>query len=86
MWFDFRSLPGRSRYKLLTATVIPRPIALVTSLNSDGGVNAAPFSFFNVFSEEPALVVLGLEGGHDGMPKHTTRHICECGFDRKRVV
>jgi len=47
MWFDFRSLPGRSRYKLLTATVIPRPIALVTSLNSDGGVNAAPFSFFN---------------------------------------
>ena len=79
MWFDFRSLPGRSKYKLLTATVIPRPIALVTSLNCDGSVNAAPFSFFNVFSEEPALVVLGLEGSHDGMPKHTTRNICECG-------
>jgi flavin reductase (DIM6/NTAB) family NADH-FMN oxidoreductase RutF len=72
MWFDFKTLPRRSKYKLLTATVVPRPIALVTSLNFDGTVNTAPFSFFNVFSEEPALVVLGLEGGPDGARKHTT--------------
>lgn len=79
MWFDFKTLPRRSKYKLLTATVVPRPIALVTSLNFDGTVNTAPFSFFNVFSEEPALVVLGLEGGPDGTRKHTTENIRERG-------
>lgn len=81
MHFDFETLPPRERYKLLTATVLPRPIALVSTLNEDGSVNAAPFSFFNVFSEDPALVVLGLEGAKDsdgslnGRYKHTTENI-----------
>ena len=85
MHFDFETLPPRERYKLLTATVLPRPIALVSTLNEDGGVNAAPFSFFNVFSEEPALVVLGLEGAKDsegalnGRYKHTTENIFRTG-------
>ena len=38
-------------------------------------VNAAPFSFFNVFSENPALIVLGLQHNADGTPKDTTRNI-----------
>lgn len=79
MQFDFESLSPRDRYKLLTATVIPRPIALVTSLNENGSVNAAPFSFFNVFSEDPALVVLGLEGDGDRGYKHTTKNIFRTG-------
>ena len=49
------------RYKLLCGVVVPRPIALVTTLDENGSVNAAPFSFFNVFSEDPPLVVLGLQ-------------------------
>jgi flavin reductase (DIM6/NTAB) family NADH-FMN oxidoreductase RutF len=38
--------------------VVPRPIALVTTCDENGIVNAAPFSFFNVFSEDPPLVVI----------------------------
>jgi flavin reductase (DIM6/NTAB) family NADH-FMN oxidoreductase RutF len=54
---------------------VPRPIALVTTLDANGAVNAAPFSFFNVFSEEPPLVVLGLQHKADRTPKDTTRNI-----------
>ena len=54
---------------------MPRPIALVTTLGPDGVVNAAPFSFFNVFSEDPPLIVLGLQHNADGTPKDTTRNI-----------
>ena len=57
--FDFHAIARIDRYKLLTGLVVPRPIALVTSLSKDGIVNAAPFSFFNVFAEDPGLVVLG---------------------------
>jgi flavin reductase (DIM6/NTAB) family NADH-FMN oxidoreductase RutF len=53
MTFDFETLPQPQRYKLLVGLVVPRPIALVTSIGPGGIVNAAPFSFFNVFSEEP---------------------------------
>ncbi|MCP1767569.1 hypothetical protein M2202_003622 [Bradyrhizobium japonicum] len=47
-------LDPRDRYKLLCGVVVPRPIALVTTLDANGAVNAAPFSFFNVFSESGA--------------------------------
>lgn len=77
--FDFRTLAGPLRYKLLTGLVIPRPIALVTSLSREGVLNAAPFSFFNVFSEDPAVVVLGLEARPDGSMKDTARNVREMG-------
>jgi flavin reductase (DIM6/NTAB) family NADH-FMN oxidoreductase RutF len=76
------SLPDLSphdRYKLLCAVVTPRPIALVTTLDANGAVNAAPFSFFNVFSEDPPLVVLGLQHKADRTPKDTTRNIHRTG-------
>ncbi len=79
MYLDFDDLEPRERYKLLTATVIPRPVAWVTSANADGVVNAAPYSFFNVFGEEPALIVLGLQHKPDGSPKDTTRNIRRSG-------
>jgi flavin reductase (DIM6/NTAB) family NADH-FMN oxidoreductase RutF len=63
------------RYKLLCGVVVPRPIALVTTLDANGAVNAAPFSFFNVFSEDPPLIVLGLQNKPDRTPKDTTRNI-----------
>jgi flavin reductase (DIM6/NTAB) family NADH-FMN oxidoreductase RutF len=69
-------------YKLLVNTVMPRPIALVSTLNADGSVNAAPFSFFNVFSNAPPLLVIGVEGNRrgDGKPhKDTGRNIAERG-------
>jgi flavin reductase (DIM6/NTAB) family NADH-FMN oxidoreductase RutF len=75
----FPHLAPRERYKLLCATIVPRPIALVTSAGRDGVVNAAPFSFFNVFSEDPALIVLGLQHRPDESRKDTTRNIAETG-------
>jgi flavin reductase (DIM6/NTAB) family NADH-FMN oxidoreductase RutF len=79
MTFDFDSLPQPQRYKLLVGLVVPRPIALVTSIGPGGIVNAAPFSFFNVFSEEPPLVVLGLQSRSDGAIKDTPANIRETG-------
>ncbi len=74
------ALGERDLYKLLVNTVIPRPIALVTTVDAQGRANAAPFSFFNVFSHAPPLVVLGVEGGGDERPlKDTMRNIRETG-------
>ncbi|AMJ63607.1 flavin reductase family protein [Bosea sp. PAMC 26642] len=72
-------LDPRERYKLLCASVTPRPIALVTCVSPQGVVNAAPFSFFNVFSEAPALVVLGLQHKPGNHPKDTSRNIAAAG-------
>ena len=76
---DLLALDPRDRYKLLTAVVIPRPVAWVTTLSPGGVVNAAPYSFFNLFGKDPALVVLGLEHKSDGSPKDTARNIRETG-------
>lgn len=73
-------LAERDLYKLLVNTVLPRPIALVTTVDAQGRANAAPFSFFNVFSHAPPLVVLGIEGRSGGAPlKDTMRNIRETG-------
>ena len=77
---DLTALPPQERYKLLTAVVIPRPIAWVTTQDRLGRINAAPFSFFNLFGQDPALVILGLEHSRDGSgPKDTARNIAETG-------
>jgi flavin reductase (DIM6/NTAB) family NADH-FMN oxidoreductase RutF len=76
---SFRELDPHDRYRLLCGVVVPRPIALVTTLDENGSVNAAPFSFFNVFSEDPPLVVLGLQHKADLSPKDTTRNIHRSG-------
>ncbi|HMR32578.1 MAG TPA: flavin reductase family protein [Geminicoccaceae bacterium] len=74
--FDFRELSARERYKLLIGTVVPRPIALVTSCDADGRVNAAPYSFFNCLSADPPILALGVE--NRGLAfKDTTRNIRE---------
>jgi flavin reductase (DIM6/NTAB) family NADH-FMN oxidoreductase RutF len=75
MSFDFAALSAPQRYKLLTGLVVPRPIALITTISADGLVNAAPYSFFNVFSEDPPIVVVGLQAKTDGSLKDTTRNV-----------
>jgi flavin reductase (DIM6/NTAB) family NADH-FMN oxidoreductase RutF len=78
--FDFTQLPVRDRYKLVCGIVVPRPIALVTSIDATGCINAAPFSFFNVFSDDPAQIVLGLQHRADGTPKDTTRNLAAAKY------
>ena len=63
MHFDLAQLAPSDAYKLLVSTVVPRPIALTTTVDSAGQVNAAPFSFFNAVSSIPPVVVLGISPG-----------------------
>jgi len=76
---DLQGLSPKERYKLLSAIVVPRPVAWVTTVSAAGIVNAAPYSFFNLFGEDPATVVLGLQHHADGSPKDTTRNIAANG-------
>lgn len=57
MLFDFAQTSIDKRYRLLTATVFPRPIAWVSTVSPQGIYNLAPFSFFNVFSNEPPILI-----------------------------
>jgi flavin reductase (DIM6/NTAB) family NADH-FMN oxidoreductase RutF len=79
MKIEIAGLPPAQQYKLLSATIVPRPIALVTTLSGTGRVNAAPFSFFNVMGEDPPVVVLGLQEHPDGRLKDTTVNIQKRG-------
>jgi flavin reductase (DIM6/NTAB) family NADH-FMN oxidoreductase RutF len=63
-------------YPILAGLVTPRPIAWVTTLNEGGSVNAAPFSFFNIFGAEPPLVIFAPGNRDDGTAKDTARN-CE---------
>src|SRR5258708_2268547 len=69
----------RDRYKILTAFVLPRPIAWVTTLGPTGVVNAAPFSFFNVFGEDPPLIMFAINKRPDGRLKDTWTNIKRTG-------
>lgn len=77
--FDFRQAAASDRYRLLTNFVGPRPIALVTTRSPEGHVNGAPMSFFNVFSHDPAIVVLGIQPRKDGREKDTVANIRRSG-------
>src|SRR6202165_2020424 len=68
-------LSPRERHKVLTGFVLPRPIAWVTTVGPTGVVNAAPFSFFNVFSEDPPLCMFSANPGPDGLLKDTVVNI-----------
>ncbi|HEX4329776.1 MAG TPA: flavin reductase family protein, partial [Burkholderiales bacterium] len=57
MDLDFSTLTEYQRYKLMASLIVPRPIALVTTLSPNGVVNAAPFSMFNMLGEEPPIVM-----------------------------
>ncbi len=72
---DFSALTEYQRYKLMASLIVPRPIALVTTLNGDGVVNAAPFSMFNMLGEEPPIVMVSINRLQDGDLKHTAQNI-----------
>ena len=75
MQLNLSELTPIKRYYVLSSLVVPRPIAWVTTLNEDGQVNAAPFSYFQLMGENPPLVVLGIGKRHDGSAKDSFRNI-----------
>mgnify|MGYP001302771334 CR=1 FL=1 len=68
----------RDNYKLLIGSILPRPIALVTTLSEAGVVNAAPFSYFNIVTANPPMISVSVQR-KNGRPKHTASHAIAAG-------
>lgn len=79
MHFSSSDISPSLAYQLLVSTVVPRPIAFVTTLDEQGRSNAAPFSFFNAMGSEPPVIVLGFEPKTDGSRKDTPNNIIATG-------
>ena len=79
MQYAASEVSTHERYKLLTAFVLPRPIAWLTTVGPTGVVNAAPFSFFNVFAEDPPLCMVAINRRPDGRIKDTWTNIARTG-------
>lgn len=78
LMIDPASQSERDNYKLMIGSIIPRPIALVTTLSKDGVVNAAPFSYFNIVTSNPPMVSVSIQR-KNGIPKDTARNAVENG-------
>jgi len=70
-------------YRILAGLVTPRPIALTTTVDEEGRINAAPFSFFNVLGDDPPIVAICPGNQRNGERKDTARNI---GLTREFVV
>lgn len=64
MFFAIDSLTSAQQYRLMVATLVPRPIAWVTTRHPSGVINCGPFSFFNTFHGEPPVVAIGISARH----------------------
>lgn len=73
--FDPTNLDLKEAHDLLVCTVLPRPIAFVSTLGEDGIYNVAPFSYFTVLSSKPAVMGIGIGRKRDGTKKDTLVNI-----------
>lgn len=71
-----KELSERDNYKFLIGSIIPRPIALVTTVSEDEVLNVAPFSYFNIVTSNPPIVAVALQR-KAGQQKDTTRNLLE---------
>jgi flavin reductase (DIM6/NTAB) family NADH-FMN oxidoreductase RutF len=76
---DFEHITSYQRYKLMASLIVPRPIALVTTLGTNGVANAAPFSMFNMVGEDPPILMLSINRLTDGRLKDTAANILHSG-------
>jgi len=70
---------AHDNYRLLIGSIVPRPIAFVTSVNESGIVNAAPFSFFNIVNNDPPMIMFSCGRLKNGELKDTSRNILASG-------
>ncbi len=75
MELDLENQYADRAYTILASLVVPRPIALVTTMSPEGHVNAAPFSFFNLMGANPPIVAIAPGDRSDGTPKDTAVNI-----------
>ncbi|WP_260705842.1 flavin reductase family protein [Edaphobacter flagellatus] len=81
MKFDMEKATHREIYNLLIGLVAPRPIALITSIDEAGIINAAPFSAYNYLCTDPPIVGIGVTDRPTErfVPKDTARNIRRTG-------
>ena len=81
MHYEMEKAPASYAYKLLIGLIAPRPIALITSMDENGYLNAAPFSAFNYFGTDPPIVGVGVQNrpDYEYEPKDTARNIRRTG-------
>jgi len=78
MHYDVNELSSPEVYRCLTNLVAPRPIALASTIDRQGNVNLSPFSFFNLFSSNPPIVIFSpLRRIRDNTMKHTLHNLME---------
>ncbi|WP_199312223.1 flavin reductase family protein [Phormidium tenue] len=75
MEIDPELLDPSTRYKLLIGSVVPRPIAFVSSLSPEGVANLAPFSYFNAAGHKPLALMFSISLKPDGSEKDTLRNV-----------
>lgn len=68
----------RENYKLLIGSIIPRPIAFVTTLSSEGVLNAAPYSYFTIVTANPPMIAVSVQR-REGERKDTSRNVIAKG-------
>jgi flavin reductase (DIM6/NTAB) family NADH-FMN oxidoreductase RutF len=80
MIVDPKETTSQKLHGYLLDAVVPRPIAFVSTVDKDGRVNLSPFSFFNVFSSNPPVMVFSpSRRGRDSTTKHTFDNVKEVG-------
>ncbi|CEP21752.1 YWR1 [Cyberlindnera jadinii] len=72
-------------YRLLVSSIVPRPVALVSTVDRDGNANLAPFSYFQVVNSDPPMFVLGISQGFNG-PKDTLKNLLDTGECTVNIV
>jgi flavin reductase (DIM6/NTAB) family NADH-FMN oxidoreductase RutF len=75
MQFNFQSMKPMDRYELLLGSILPRPIAIVTTLSAQGALNAAPYSLLNVVSHDPPVIMIAVLPHPEGRLKDTAANI-----------
>lgn len=77
MQIDFSTLPVRDAYALMTTSIMPRPVAWVSTISADERTNLAPFSFFQGVTANPPTLLFVPVNHRDGRKKDTIRNIEE---------
>ncbi|WP_418186126.1 flavin reductase family protein [Aliarcobacter vitoriensis] len=74
MILDYENVNELNRYKIMSGSIVPRPIAWIVT-EDNGVLNAAPFSYFIPISTSPALVIVAIGKKDDGSPKDSLANI-----------
>lgn len=74
MIIDYKDVNDLNRYKIMSDTVVPRPIAWIVT-EDEGVINAAPFSYFVPLSSNPAVVIVSIGQKEEGVPKDSLHNI-----------